>query len=61
MIAYNAAAMSFEWFIHPDIPVNAMCGMLELVKVAILSSQMARQQAAQQVQVLGPDGRPMPR
>lgn len=59
VIAYIAESRKFDWFVHPDIPVESLVGMLETIKVMILDSHMAKQIGAQKVQLLGPDGQPM--
>ncbi len=60
VMAWNSHR-KFDWFVHPDIPVDALVGMLETIKLTIVSSKMGQQAAAQQVQVLGPDGQPVRR
>ena len=60
VIAWDGEENEFEWFVHPDIPVDSLVGMLETIKVTLTGSYMARQAAAQQL-LLGPDGRPMRR
>lgn len=60
-IVWDQEDREFSWFVHPDIPVNSLIGMLETVKVTLLNSHMARQIGAQQVGLLGPDGRPLRR
>jgi hypothetical protein len=57
VIAWDVAARKFDWFVHQDIPVDSLVGMLETVKTVILSTHMARQAANQQM-ILGPDGLP---
>ncbi len=51
----------FDWYVHKDIPVDSLVGMLETIKAALVGSNAARQQAAQQVGLVGPDGRPIRR
>lgn len=60
VIAWDKQHRSFDWFVHPDIPMDSLVGMLETIKATIVSTHMARQMAAQQV-ILGPDGRPVRR
>lgn len=48
----------FEWFIHPDMPVDSTIGMLETIKITLLGTQMAQQTANRQL-LLGPNGQPM--
>jgi hypothetical protein len=49
----------FCYFVHPDIPVDAMVGMLETVKFTLVSSRFAQKAGANKVSILGPDNRPM--
>ena len=51
----------FKWFVHPDIPVDSLVGMLDTIKVALITSQIAQQARNQQIALLGPDGQPMMR
>ena len=50
----------FDWFVHPDVPVDSLVGMLETIKTVLVDTHMARHIAAQQL-ILGPDGQPMRR
>jgi hypothetical protein len=67
VIAWNALHGECAWFVHPDVPVLPLVGMLGLVRATIEATHMARQAAAQQVpaqglsRLLGPDGAPLPR
>lgn len=60
VIIYDSVTKAFDWFVHPDVPVDAMAGMLEAIKFTITASRMAQQKANQQV-ILGPDGLPIKR
>ena len=60
VIAWDSELRKFSWFVHPNIPIDSLVGMLDTIKSTILGSHMARQAAAQQL-ILGPDGRPMKR
>lgn len=51
----------FHWFVHRDIPADSLVGMLETIKLSIIGSNLAQQQAAQGVGLVGPDGRPLMR
>lgn len=53
------SSSSIDWFIHEDIPQVPVMGMLEVVKATIVNTHVARQAAAQQVRILGPDGAPV--
>lgn len=55
---------AFHYLVHPSIPVDSMIGMLEMVKMALITSQAAQQARNQQIMprrqpLLGPDGQPM--
>ena len=58
VFAWDAKTKTFDWYMHPSTPVQALCGMLEMVKSMLVSSAVAQRMAAQNV-ILGPDGRPM--
>lgn len=58
VIAWHGDKRTVTWFIHPDIPIDSIVGMLDTIKATITATHKARQMAAQQV-ILGPDGRPM--
>lgn len=58
VIAYCESTKSFQWFIGDDIPRDSLVGMLETIKATITTTHLARKAAAQQVPLLGPDGRP---
>ena len=60
VITWNKESGKFDWFVHPDIPVDSLVGMLETVRMTIVNTHIARQAAAQQVRLLGPDGQPFP-
>lgn len=57
-IAWDEEEQRAEWFVHPGIPTDPLVGMLEMVKTVMVGTQLARQQANQQL-ILGPDGRPV--
>ncbi len=61
VIAWDQSRMSFDYFLHPDIPLDSLSGMLETIKAALVGSQVAQQARNQQVGLLGPDGQPMRR
>lgn len=50
----------FDWWIHREIPVDPMVGMLETIKIALVGSATAQRALAQRTQLLGPDGKPFP-
>ncbi len=59
VITWDSLTKKCDWFVHPDTPVDSMIGMLETIKMTILATMQARQAAAQQVGIVGPDGKPM--
>lgn len=62
VMVWDEATREFSWFIHPDIPILPLVGMLETIKLALTNSLPAQRMAAQQVPVspiLGPDGQAM--
>ena len=61
VIAWYPAAKKFDWYAHVDVPNDAMCGMLEMIKSTLVEANKARHMAAQQSPILGPDYRPMRR
>ena len=46
-------------FVHPDIPVISLLGMLETVKALVIAGREAQRMTSQGNIVLGPDGTPM--
>lgn len=61
VMVYNREDGDFATFLHPDIPVMSLCGMLEVIKALIVASKVAQQNGSQQFNLCGPDGRPMRR
>jgi hypothetical protein len=59
VIIWNQAERSLDWFVHPDIPLDPLIGMLETIKLTLVQSWAAQQQMARQPLVLGPDGSPV--
>jgi len=55
VIAWDGNKMVY--FIHPDIPIDPLIGMLDMIKTSLIGSRMA--QSLPQVQVLGPHGKPI--
>ena len=51
----------FDWWVHRDIPVDQLVGMLETIKTMLVDSRLVQNAAAQRTQLLGPDGKPMMR
>lgn len=47
----------FDWWVHRDIPVDPLVGMLETIKAAFVGGTHAQRSASDRV-ILGPDGRP---
>ncbi len=51
VIVWNTGSHQFCHFVHPDIPIDPLCGMLELIKAQMVASQImgqARQARASQ-------------
>lgn len=60
VIAFDVVTRKLDWFCHPSIPVDSLCGMLETIKTTIIAQHMVAQvQAQARSSVLGPDGRPI--
>ena len=59
VIAWDAQHRELSHFVHPDIPTDSLVGMLEMVKSMLVASRMGQHTAAQKVEILGPDGKPM--
>lgn len=51
----------FDYFVHPNIPVDSLVGMLETIKAALVGSSMAQQARNQQVGLLDGTGNPIKR
>lgn len=56
VIVWDEELKEFDWFVHPDIPVNSLAGMLELVKTALIGMQATRMAAQQRPNILSPNG-----
>ena len=61
ILMYVREEGEFAVFKHPDIPALSLCGMLEVIKALIVASKVAQQNAANQFNLCGPDGKPMRR
>lgn len=61
VILWSSVDGTMQWYVHQDIPLLPLIGMLETIKGALLMSRMGQRIASQQTQVLGPDGSPMRR
>lgn len=48
-----------ETYLDRRIPSDSLCGMLEIIKAMLVNSRLAMMQAANKVQLYGPDGSPM--
>lgn len=63
VIAWDDVEREFRWFVHPDVPIEPLCAMLELIK-ATLGAQLFQANRQSQIQVpekqfLGPNGLPL--
>jgi hypothetical protein len=62
VIVWDNKELKFEFFVHKDIPIDSMVGMLETIKAALVKSQTVQRGALDnQVSILGPDGQPVRR
>lgn len=59
VMAWDPATRIIDWFVHPDIPVDPLVGILETLKSALVDSRLAQQAAAQRTSIVGPDGKPI--
>lgn len=64
VITYDPATRAFAYYIHPDIPLESLVGMLEAIKQTVLSAHMAGNARTnpgpqRRPPLLGPDGQPM--
>lgn len=51
-----------EWFLHKDVPVEPLIGIIEIVKQDMVAANaIMRQQSQQRGGIVGPDGRPVGR
>ncbi len=58
VIAYYPAAKRFDWYAHIDTPMDAMCGMLEIIKQTLVEACRLQNAQQQQSPILGPDMKP---
>jgi hypothetical protein len=59
VIAWDAATNRFDYFVHPDIPEYSLAGMLEVIKAALVDSQLVQHVRNQQVGLVDGTGRPV--
>lgn len=60
VITWDEKERTTDWYIHSNVPLEPLAGMLELIKAGLVASHMARGAAmASKGAILGPDGRPM--
>ena len=59
VIVWDKGNQLFDWYYNPDIPTDSLVGMLEVIKSAFVTSQLAQSVRNQQVGICGPDGKPM--
>ena len=60
VIAWDDEHRTFDWFINPNIPMDPLVGMMDMIRMTLLSQHMVRHMVTQQP-ILGPDGKPIPR
>ena len=58
VIAWNKDERELSHFLHPEIPVEPLIGMLETIKAMLVGSRLGQHNAAQKVELLRPDGTP---
>lgn len=51
VIAYDPVNHEFEWFKHPDTPLEPIAGMLEVMKNGLVTAHIARMTAQQQTRI----------
>lgn len=65
VIAWDDRRRAFSYFVHPDVPVDSLVGMLEVAKQSLVMSQLEAQLKAAQAGLhrpsglIGVDGRPI--
>ena len=59
VVAWDSADKSLSHYKHPDIPTDPLVGMLETIKHMLVNSRLGQHSAAQKVNILGPDSRPI--
>jgi hypothetical protein len=61
VLVWDAEERAMRYYVHPDIPVEPLVGMLEVIAAMLTASRLAQRAASQRVAILGPDGGPMRR
>ncbi len=61
VLAWDGARREFGAFLHPDVPLVPLCGMLEIICSLLVSSRLAQRAGANRTALLGPDGQPFRR
>ena len=59
VLAFDPVSGVFCWFVHADIPVYQLLGMLETVKASLVGAQMAQMVNQQRTGLVAPDGKPI--
>jgi hypothetical protein len=57
VVVWDRERRKFDYFLHPDIPVDPLVGTLEVAKAIMVDSQVAAYMRAKMAGVCGPDGR----
>ena len=55
VIVWNVENHKFDYFVNEMIPVDSLVGMLEIIKLHLIGTQMGQQQD-QRTKLFGPDG-----
>ena len=58
VMAWDAERKLMSSYLHRDIPIDPMCGMLETIKAALVMSRLGQKAVSHRSAILGPDGRP---
>src|SRR3954468_11471891 len=63
VMVWDDETRKMEWFIHPDIPLDPLAGMVDRIRMDYHTQQAAyeamRAGHGGQTMILGPDGRPI--
>lgn len=61
VITWDRDTNTTHWYAHPNLPIDSLMGMLEIIKATLVANLIAQQQQHKLVDraLLGPDGQPM--
>lgn len=57
VVVWDAETKTFDYFVHPAIPVDPLVGMLDAIKMSLIESQFAKPQNG--IGLFGADGKPL--